>query len=65
MKETRFPNGKTGQEIQNEIFRKMPVDQKIELASEFWQFVKDFRGTKVMYVQNRPKKTLSSNRSSF
>ena len=62
MEETKFPNGKTAQEIQDEIFRKMPVDKKIALASEFWQFVKDFRGTSAMYVQDRPKKTLSPNR---
>lgn len=64
MKESKFPNGMTAQEIQDEIFRKMSVDQKVELASQFWEFVKDFRGTDVMYVQDRSKKTFSANRTS-
>ena len=36
--------GKTAQEIQDEIFRKMSADRKLELASDLWKFCKDLKG---------------------
>jgi len=36
--------GKTGQEIQDEIFRKMSVDKKLKLASSLWELGKKLKG---------------------
>ena len=52
-----FASSLSPQEMQDEIFRNMSIERKLELASQFWQFVKDFRGTHVMYGTDRSKKT--------
>lgn len=36
--------GKTGQEIQDEIFRKMSADKKLKLASGLWELGKTLQG---------------------
>jgi len=35
--------GKTGQEIQDEIFARMSADRKLELASGLWKLGKELR----------------------
>lgn len=36
--------GKTGQEIQDDIFRRMSADKKLELASGLWKLGKELKG---------------------
>ena len=55
MEETRFPNGKTGQEIQDEIFRKMSADEKLKVGADLWQLAKEIAPEKVRYGTDRPK----------
>ncbi len=40
---------KTVQQIQDEIFRKMPAEKKIKLASSFWHFAKEVAGNSRIY----------------
>lgn len=40
---------KTAQEIQDEIFRKMSSDKKIEVGSQLWMLAKDLVGDKINY----------------
>ena len=54
---------KAAQDIQDEIFRNMSIERKLDLASQFWQFVKEFRGTDALYGTNRSKKTSRPDRS--
>ena len=56
MHETKFPNGKTGQEIQDEIFRKMSVAQKIMLWAQFWSFAKGVEENRTDYDLGRLEK---------
>ena len=52
---------KTAQEIQDDIFRKMPADKKIKLGSEFWLFAKKLSGNN-FYYGRRPKASFGKNR---
>ncbi len=45
---------KSAQEIQDEIFRKMSADRKLELSSQLWQLAKNLAGHKIYYGTNRP-----------
>ncbi len=45
---------KSAQEIQDEIFRKMSADRKLELSSQLWQLAKNLVGYKIYYGTNRP-----------
>ena len=47
--------GKTAQEIQDEIFRKMSADKKLNLASDLWLLAKELSGDKINHGKNRPK----------
>jgi len=51
---------KTAQERQDEIFRKMSADKKVELGSALWKLAKDLVGNKISYGTNRSKKTPDS-----
>lgn len=46
---------KSPQEIQDEIFRKMSADKKIQLASQLWSLAKELSKDKINYGINRPK----------
>ncbi|PIS13660.1 MAG: hypothetical protein COT67_00600 [Candidatus Tagabacteria bacterium CG09_land_8_20_14_0_10_41_14] len=46
-------NRKTAQEIQDDIFRKMSADRKLELSSQLWQLAKNLAGDKFYYGTNR------------
>ncbi len=50
----RWPKGKTGQDIQDKLFKKMSAERKIELWSNFFKLVKDLSGGKIYYGTNRP-----------
>ncbi len=38
---------KTAQNIQDDIFRKMPAGKKIRMASSFWNFAKKVSGDRI------------------
>jgi hypothetical protein len=40
---------------QDEIFRKMSADRKIEVGSQLWRLAKDLVGDKMHYGRNRSK----------
>ncbi|MBI2062361.1 MAG: hypothetical protein HYT64_01590 [Candidatus Yanofskybacteria bacterium] len=46
-------NKKSAQEIQDEIFRKMPADKKLELGSRLWLLAKELTKDKPNYGINR------------
>lgn len=46
---------KSAQDIQDEIFRKMSADQKLELAAQLWLLAKELDSNKINYGINRPK----------
>jgi len=46
---------RSAQEMQDDIFRKMSADKKVELGSAFWRLAKDLVGNKINYGTNRPK----------
>ncbi len=46
---------KTAQDRQDEIFRKMSADRKLELSSQLWQLAKELACDKIHYGTNRPK----------
>jgi len=52
-------NQKSAQDIQDEIFRKMSADKKIEIASKLWLLAKELAGNKIIYGRNRPKTSIS------
>jgi hypothetical protein len=46
---------KRAQDKQDEIFRKMSADRKIEVGSQLWRLAKDLVGDKMHYGRNRSK----------
>jgi len=40
---------KTAQQVQDDLFRKMPVERKIRIASSFWHFAKTMAGVDKIY----------------
>lgn len=55
-------NKKTAQDIQDDIFRKMPADRKVELWAKFWELARILNGNKPAYGTNRSSPSLSKNR---
>lgn len=51
----QWPVGKTDQDIQDDIFRRMSAERKIGLWSQFFKLTKDLSGGKIYYGTNRPK----------
>ena len=49
----KFLEDKSGQEIQDEIFQKMTVDQKIAFGSRLWRLAKELDSDKIDYGSNR------------
>lgn len=39
------------QEIQDDIFRKMSADRKMEISSQLWRLAKDLAGGKINYIK--------------
>lgn len=39
-----WPAGKTAQDIQDGIFKKMSADRKLEISSRMWLFAKELAG---------------------
>ena len=46
---------KSAQDIQDEIFRKMPADKKLEIASGLWLLGKALESSKIDYGKYRSK----------
>lgn len=61
-KTASIPSPQTAQEIQDEIFRKMPADRKVLLGSQFWRLAKELAGDKLNYGTDRPQTTFSRSR---
>lgn len=52
MKDTSI-NSYIAQEKQDEIFRKMSADRRVEIGSQLWRLAKDLVGDKIHYGRNR------------
>lgn len=61
MPHKRYKN-KTAQEIQDDIFRKMSANRKLEIGAALWKFAKQLAGDNFNYATriNRPAKTSRS-----
>lgn len=46
---------KSAQDIQDEIFKNMSADKKLELAAKLWLLAKELDSDKINYGINRPK----------
>lgn len=49
----------TGQDIQDDIFKKMSADRKVELGSQLWSLAKDIAGNKINHGARRSKASFS------
>ena len=52
----------TGQERQDEIFRKMSADRRIKLGAQLWQLAKILAGNKIYYEAKRSKASFGRDR---
>lgn len=52
----------TAQDIQDEMFRKMSADRKVELGAQLWKLAKELVGDKINYARSRPKTAAGKNR---
>lgn len=52
---------KSPQEFQDDVFRKMKDEKKIELWSNFWLLARELSGNRI-YGTNRPKKIIGKYR---
>lgn len=43
------------QKMQDELFRQMTADEKLELGSKLWQLARDLVGKKILYEADRSK----------
>ncbi len=57
----KYPKNKTAQEIQDEIFKKMSADRKIEIASLLWRLGKSLDSDKINYATRRSKASFGKN----
>lgn len=48
---------KTAQDIQDDIFRKMSADERLEVWSKLWRLAKDLTGNKINHGSNRSERT--------
>ena len=62
MKILKISDKKSAQEIQDEIFRKMSADRKLEISSQLWQLAEELAGNKVRHGTNRPKTPVDKSR---
>jgi len=52
--ETRPNTSDVAQEKQDQIFRNMSADRRVEIGSMLWRLAKDLVGDKIHYGKNRP-----------
>lgn len=50
------------QDIQDNIFRNMTADQKVELGSQLWHLAKSLVGDKINYAKSRSSSFTHKNR---
>lgn len=55
----------TAQDVQDDIFRKMSADKRLELWAMLWRLAKDLAGNKMTYGPNGSKDTYSEYRQNF
>lgn len=53
---------RTAQDIQDEIFKKMSADRRVELGAQFWKLAKELVEDKINYARWRPETTTGKNR---
>lgn len=53
---------KTAQQIQDDIFRQMPAQKKIRLASSFWHFAKVMASERIYHNIDGIRKYIKKNR---
>lgn len=56
---------KTAQNIQDDIFRKMSADEKMEVWVGLWRLAKDLTGNKITYGSNRSENASRKYRPDF
>ena len=54
--------GKSAQDTQDEIFRRMSADRRIEVASQLWRLAKELDHEKIDYRISRPSATARKSR---
>lgn len=63
MKKQNLKIKKSAQDRQDEIFRKMSADRKVEVGSQLWQLARDLVGNKIHYGKsNRPQASFKGDR---
>jgi hypothetical protein len=62
MAKTNEQINKNPQDIQDDIFKKMSADKKIECGSQLWKLAKSLVGDKINYGRNRPAPSFGGNR---
>jgi hypothetical protein len=45
---------RSAQDIQDDIFRKMSADRKLEVGAQLWLLAKELDSDKINYAKNRP-----------
>lgn len=53
---------KTAQERQDDIFRKMSADRRVEVGSQLWHLAKSLTGNKINYGARRSKTSFGRGR---
>ena len=59
MDKNRKTDKKSAQDIQDEIFRNMSTDKKIDVGSKLWELARSIIARKIYHGTNRPKATIS------
>ena len=62
MAKTTKQSNKSPQDIQDDIFKKMSPDKRIEYGSQLWKLAKSLVGDKINYGRNRPAPSFGGNR---
>ena len=57
----KLKSKKSAQDIQDDIFRKMSPDRRVEIGSQLWQLAKELVGNKINYGANRPQTSSNKN----
>lgn len=56
---------KTAQDVQDDVFRKMSPDKRLEVWAMLWQMAKDIAGNKMVYGTDRSKNASGEYRRNF
>lgn len=61
MRKQNSKTKKLAQDIQDDIFKKMSADRKVEIGSQLWQLAKELVGNKIDYGKNRSSTSVDRN----